>query len=98
MYTNIIELHPIDNRKSFYGKALVIREGNRYALRSYSTIVCAWDDDKKEFTRYWDGYSVTTMRHVNSFMRFLGFSLGGKAWWDELMCDYPYSMAVLLNI
>lgn len=39
-------------------------------------------DSGGEFVRLWSGYSVTTMRHINSFLDFFGISGGGKAWWD----------------
>lgn len=31
-----------------------------------------------------NGYSATTMRHVNSFLQFFGVAGGGKSWWDSL--------------
>ena len=81
---NIFDLPCYDRCKSFYGKAKVIEciEG-RY-LQSYNTLVC-FVSYGGTFEKLWDGYSVTTMRHINSFMRFIGFpALGGKSWWDKL--------------
>lgn len=77
------ELKPIDGRKSFYGKAEVIRENGVNYLKSYNTIV-AMIDDSGNFTRLWYGYSATTMRHVNAFIALYGLPGGGKAWWDSL--------------
>lgn len=95
----ICELSPVDSRKSFYGKAHAIRNGNRIQLKSYNTIVLEWDEERKTLTRLWNGYSATTMRHVNSFMHFLGFpSCGGKKWWDDLTPRTAYEMSEFLNM
>lgn len=79
---NMVALNPVDGRKSFYGKCNVIfdNEGNRF-LKSYETIVAKVDAEGK-FYRFWGGYSATTMRHVNSFLAFVGINGGGKKWWD----------------
>jgi len=72
-----------DKAKSFYNKAIVIEQDNGdIELQSYTTIVCRIRNGK--FERLWDGYSSTTMRHINSFLAFYGISGGGKAWWDKL--------------
>lgn len=71
-----------DNAKSFYKKAIVTEKDNgEIVLQSYETNVCKIKSNG-EFVRLWDGYSVTTMRHVNSFLVFVGVEGGGKAWWD----------------
>lgn len=73
-----------DRRKSFYGKAHVIESesGERF-LQSYNTIVCCISK-AGELVKMWDGYSPTTMRHINSFLRFFNMPGGGKPWWDKL--------------
>lgn len=81
MVISVFDLRPIDGRKSFYGKAQVIRYNGWVYLRSYQTIVCAIDPCDK-FHRYWWSYSVTTMRHVNAFLSAYGLPGGGKAWWN----------------
>lgn len=71
-----------DRRKSFHGKAKVIEKDNgETVLQSYDTEVCKINPNG-EFVRLWDGYSSTTMRHINSFLQFFGISGGGKNWWD----------------
>ena len=75
------ELACRDGRKSFYGKAHVIERNDGVYLRSYDTIVCRIVNGT--FQRLWDGYSATTMRHVNSFLDEYGIPGGGKAWWDH---------------
>ena len=78
----VYELRPVDNRKSFYGKAKVIEKDNgEKVLQSYNTEVCKITSGG-EFVRLWGGYSVTTMRHINSFLQLVGIAGGGKAWWD----------------
>ena len=78
-----VYLAPIDGRKSFYGKCFAV--GNvdiGYTLMSYGTPIM-WSDGF-QFVRLWNGYSATTMRHVNSFVNWCGYDMGGKAWWDSL--------------
>ena len=80
----IYELTPMgyERAKSFYSKAKVIEKDNgEKVLQSYNTEVCKITSGG-EFVRMWDGYSVTTMRHINSFLELVGISGGGKSWWD----------------
>lgn len=82
------ELPTMGRQKSFYGKALVIWENDTIYLKSYDTIVCSIHDNL--ITRMWNGYSATTMKHVNAFLKFMGFDhVGGKAYWDTLPIDKP---------
>lgn len=78
------ELPAICNaRKSFYGKAFVTEKDNGdIELTSYGTVVCRIH--KGKFQRLYDGYSMTTMRHINAFIRFYGLQGGGKSWWENL--------------
>lgn len=78
------ELIPVyDKAKSFYGKAMVIEYDNgNIELRSYDTIVARIRNGK--FERLWNGYSATTMRHINSFINTFGVDGGGKTWWTSL--------------
>lgn len=71
-----------DRAKSFYGKAKVIETDNgEMILQSYNTVVCKITSSG-EFVRLWSSYSVTTMRHINSFLQLFDIAGGGKAWWD----------------
>ena len=76
------ELHPVDGRKSFYGKALVhtTEDGAQY-LQSYETIVASITANG-EFRRHWEGYSATTGRHVRAFMGL------NKAEFYSIPCTY----------
>lgn len=85
------ELTPIfDSAKSFYGKATIDRQIDHNGivtetLISYTTPVLqvTYDGDPK-VERLWDGYSVTTMRHINEYLTQNGFTQGGKSWWCSL--------------
>lgn len=79
------ELRPIDGRKSFYGKARVINPGYGYiSLVSYDTTVCSLDLESRKFIRHWNGYSATTMRHVNAFRAMYGLPALSKSEWLSL--------------
>ena len=70
-------------RKSFYGKAKIIEyENGDVELLSYNTIVCRIHNGS--FQRVWNGYSATTMRHINAFLTFYKIEGGGKTWWNAL--------------
>lgn len=79
----IYDLIPTDGRKRFYGKAKVIEKDGEIILQSYDTFVCMINKSG-EFVRMWEGYSVTTMRHINAFIEMFGIPGGGKKWWDAL--------------
>jgi hypothetical protein len=72
-----------DRAKSFYGKANIIEENGEVILQSYDTFVCMINK-RGAFVRLWGGYSATTMRHINVFIKMLGIEGGGKKWWDAL--------------
>ena len=76
-------LEPVDGRKSFYGKAIVIeRDNGDVELKSYDTIVARIRNGK--FYRLWNDYSATTMRHINAFVGAYGVDGGGKRCWTTL--------------
>ena len=71
-------------QKSFYGKAKVIIDGGETCLQSYNTIVCKIVNG--EFLRLWNGYSVTTMKHVNDFRYTFGLPALSAKDWRALPC------------
>lgn len=76
-------LIPVDGRKSFYSKAVLIENPNgEKILESYGTVVCKVQNGA--FRRSWGGYSATTMRHINAFRASCGFSGMNKKEWDML--------------
>ena len=66
----------------FNNRALVIPTEHGYTLKSYYTTVAAIVDG--DFVKTWDGYSVTTMKHINAFREYFGFARMGKRDWIEL--------------
>lgn len=83
------ELRPLyTNQKSFYGKAnvTVMDDGvdTYMILRSYDTqVVSVYVDSHGAayVKRLWDGYSATTIRHVNELLMQVGFpKLSARAW------------------
>lgn len=86
----VIDCPCYDGRKSFYGKAKIIETENGRYLQSYNTIVCFLSYGGS-FVKFWGGYSSTTMRHINSFMQYVGWKeCGGKTWWDSLITGRVY--------
>lgn len=72
-----IYLDPIDNRKSFYKKALIIKtevNGEIISyLKSYDTIVSEYNNTTKKLKiNGW--YTSTTARHINSFLAYYGLA------------------------
>lgn len=83
------DLSPLHtSQKSFYGKATVhaYQHGgdNYYTLLSYGTPVVSvyvGSGNIPHIKRIWDGYSATTMRHVNELLSQHGFpKLSAHAW------------------
>ena len=68
--------------KSFYHRALLIENGKYKILKSYDTIICAFDPDTNSVYRCIqdsDLVTVTTNRHIRSFMyHFMGYRLSRK--------------------
>ena len=61
------ELFPVDERKSFYGKAYTITNADgSETLYSYDTPIIKRDHSGK-LSRIWDGWSATTGRHIKAF-------------------------------
>lgn len=61
------ELIPIDGRKSFYGKAVVMIDADgSETLYSYNTPIIK-RTTSGELVKMWDGWSVTTGRHIKAF-------------------------------
>lgn len=93
------ELKPIrDNRKSFYGKAMVSVDtgaDTHYILRSYGTPVLAVQVSESGniyISRLWSYYSATTARHVREFTyQVCGYVLY-KAEWDKMAVGYWYKL------
>lgn len=63
----LYELTPTDNRKSFYGKAVVeVAADGSETLYSYNTPIIK-RTAAGELVKLWDGWSATTGRHIAAF-------------------------------
>ena len=53
--------------KGANNRAYYRNNGNVIQLKSYDTIVFEYDITTGEYVRKWDGYSATTLKHVEMF-------------------------------
>ena len=61
-------------------RAIVIKDNyNIHYLKSYYTTVAAIANGK--FYKMWEGYSATTMKHINTFLQMHGFPTISKHDW-----------------
>lgn len=70
-----------NNQKSFYGRALIEESKNGdVTLVSYGTNILTVKSNGK-ILPLWNGYSVTTQKHINEFMlQFTGVKCNKKEW------------------
>ncbi len=68
----------------FNNRATVRQEGYNLILTSYYTDVASYNTMTKTFVKLWDGYSVTTLKHINAFCRYLNINTFSKREWIEL--------------
>ena len=69
----ILDLKPLKGQKSFGGKAqIIIMNGNIIQLRSFETIVAEYNT-KEDVINVFDWFSMTTAKHINSFLELYGF-------------------------
>lgn len=71
----LTELSPVyDGRKSFYGKARILTDGNSMTLLSYGTPILKIEGDVYTLFFRDEDLSNTTMRHLREFLRQAGLS------------------------
>lgn len=89
MSYDVYDLHPLcTNQKSFYGKAKVVSTvvnlDRYYTLHSYDTPVVSVYVDRNGtpfVKKLWNGYSATTLRHINELLMQQGFpKLSARVW------------------
>ena len=69
----ILDLKPLNGQKSFGGKAqIIIMNSNIIQLRSFETIVAEYNT-KEDVINVFDWFSMTTAKHINSFLELYGF-------------------------
>ena len=78
---NIFDLPCMERQKSFYGKAKVIETNYGRYLLSYDTVVCGLMYGGL-FIKYWNDWSATTAKHINSFCKYtrIGNGFNKKEW------------------
>ena len=62
-------------------RALLINAGDHVYLQSYDTIILDYDRAAGMIKKMWSGYSMTTLKHVNTFLQFYGMQTLNKAGW-----------------
>lgn len=80
---------PATLQKSYYGKAKTRTENDFIVLRSYDTDVVAYNPTTGEFKRLWNGWSVTTAKHINDFLILFNLPKISKREWLSLPCENP---------
>ena len=70
----------------FGNRALIIPVDGGYILQSYYTKVAIIRNGK--FYKTWNGYSVTTLKHINAFRVWAGFKALSKREWIELANEW----------
>ena len=63
-------------------RAYIRNDGEKITLVSYYTDVCYIS--AKNFVKLWDGYSVTTQKHINAFRQLFGLPSLNKREWLEM--------------
>lgn len=61
-------------------RAVTIDDGTKIYLQSYDTLILSVDTLTGEIKKLWDGYSVTTLKHINEFLKPFGFRFNKKEW------------------
>lgn len=74
--------------EGFGGRAIIKIDNNGdLILQSYYTDVCRYNLKSDKFTKTWNGFSVTTLKHINIFRAFLGLKAIFKREWIELASE-----------
>lgn len=69
--------------EGFNNRAAVIPTAAGYILRSYNTAVASYENGV--FRKLWrDGYSNTTLKHINAFRALCGLAALNKREWVEM--------------
>lgn len=68
--------------EGFNNRAVIIPTETGAILRSYYTNVCEIKDG--EFLKLWEGFSVTTLKHINAFRKHFQLESLSKREWIEL--------------
>ena len=63
-------------------RAITIHNGNYIYLQSYDTIILSVNVKSGKLRKYWNDYSVTTIKHINDFLQIFadGQKFNKKEW------------------
>ena len=61
-------------------RAVTIDDGEKIFLQSYDTLILSVNTFTGEIVKMWDGYSVTTLKHINAFLAGFGLQFNKKTW------------------
>lgn len=61
-------------------RAVTIDDGTKIYLQSYDTLILSVDTFTGEVKKLWDGYTVTTLKHINTFLAGFGLNFNKKTW------------------
>lgn len=75
--SGVAEILPNSNNR-----ALIIKTSNAEYLQSYDTTILKIENGK--ITKYWNDYSATTMKHINTFLRMHNIKALSKKDWLSL--------------
>lgn len=70
--------------KGFNDRAIVKYANGIYTLTSYYTDVCSYCAESCEFKKLWDGFSTTTLKHINAFCEYFHIPGYNKRKWIAL--------------
>ena len=61
-------------------RAVVIETDREKVLQSYDTLILSVEKTTGKIHKLWNGYSVTTLKHINEFLRPYCMSFNKKEW------------------
>lgn len=71
-------------------RALYKVDNNKVVLQSYYTDVIMIDIDNNAVYKLWNGYSVTTLKHINTLLNMFKMPAYSKKEWENLKVDKAY--------
>ena len=71
----IVKILPNSNNR-----AVTIETKDKIFLQSYDTVILSIDKESKTIDKFWNDYSVTTLKHINDFLQPYGKKFNKKAW------------------
>lgn len=67
-------------------RAITIKTRNKIYLQSYDTLILSVDTKTGEIKKLFNGFSVTTLKHINEFLQGYNLSFNKKTWLNFKGC------------